>query len=124
MNMKKQILAGILTISALAAGAQEHIMRIHMADGTSQTIKVTDVSKITFEKEGDTPVEPHSRMVDMGLSVMWAAWNIGATEPSDYGNFYAYGEIEPKWDYSVETYQWINPDYEEGRSSGVVPWQG
>lgn len=34
MNMKKQILAGILTISALAAGAQEHIMRIHMADGT------------------------------------------------------------------------------------------
>ncbi len=113
--MKKQILAGILTISALAAGAQEHIMRIHMADGTSQTIKVTDVSKITFEKEGDTPVEPQSRMVDMGLSVMWAAWNIGATEPSDYGNFYAYGEIEPKWDYSVETYQWINPDYEEGQ---------
>lgn len=113
--MKKHLLLGIAALTTIAAGAEEQFMRIHKADGTSQTIKVSEVSKITFEKQGETPVDPQSRMVDMGLSVMWAAWNVGATQPSDYGNFYAYGEIEPKTDYSVDTYQWINPDYEEGQ---------
>lgn len=113
--MTKHLLLGIAALTTIAAGAEEQFMRIHKADGTSQTIKVSEVSKITFEKQGETPVDPQSRMVDMGLSVMWAAWNVGATQPSDYGNFYAYGEIEPKTDYSVDTYQWINPDYEEGQ---------
>lgn len=113
--MKKAILAGTLALAALGAGAQQHYMRIHKADGTSQLIKVTEVAKITFEAEGEQPVEPDSKMVDLGLSVKWAAWNVGATEPSDYGNFYAYGELEPKTDYSVETYKWINPEYEAGQ---------
>ncbi len=33
--------------------------------------------------------------VDMGLSVMWATTNLGATFPTGYGDFYAWGEISP-----------------------------
>ena len=116
--MKKTATLAILALAAAtSAQAQEHIMRIHKADGSSQTLKVADVTKITFERDGETPpVGPgDSKMVDMGLSVKWAAWNVGATTPSDYGNFYAYGEIEPKTKYSVENYQWRNPEYEEGQ---------
>lgn len=114
--MKKIFTLAILAATTLVAGAQEKLMRIHLADGTTETVKVSDVAKITFEDSGDAPVVPgDERMVDLGLSVKWAAWNIGATTPSDYGNFYAYGETEPKVDYSVETYKWINPDYEEGQ---------
>ena len=44
-------------------------------------------------------------MVDLGLSVKWANMNIGADQPSDYGNYYAWGETEPKNVYSTATYQ-------------------
>lgn len=30
--------------------------------------------------------------VDLGLSVRWAACNIGATNPEEYGNYFAFGE--------------------------------
>lgn len=46
--------------------------------------------------------------VDLGLSVMWASCNLGASSPEEFGNYYAWGEIEPKQDYSVNTYKWYS----------------
>ena len=43
------------------------------------------------------------KSVDMGLSVRWAPYNIGATSPYDYGDFYAWGETAVKTDYSAKT---------------------
>ena len=34
--------------------------------------------------------------VDLGLKVKWATCNVGASKPSDYGDYYAWGETEPK----------------------------
>ena len=46
-------------------------------------------------------------MVDLGLSVKWASCNLGASSPEEYGNYYAWGETEPKSDYSWwATYKW------------------
>ena len=41
--------------------------------------------------------------VDMGLSVKWATFNVGATAPEEYGNYFAWGETAPK-----EEYTWAN----------------
>ena len=41
--------------------------------------------------------------VDLGLSVKWATCNVGASSPSGYGNYYAWGETSPKNDYSSST---------------------
>ena len=38
--------------------------------------------------------------VDLGLSVKWATCNVGADSPEDYGNYYAWGEMETKSSYS------------------------
>ena len=38
--------------------------------------------------------------VDLGLSVKWATCNLGASSPSDYGDYYAWGET---WTKSVYT---------------------
>ena len=43
--------------------------------------------------------------VDLGLSVKWASFNLGATKPEDYGDYYAWGETEPKENYSWSTYK-------------------
>ena len=46
-----------------------------------------------------------SGAVDLGLSVYWATCNLGAAKPEDYGDYYAWGETEPKEDYSWSNYK-------------------
>ena len=42
--------------------------------------------------------------VDLGLSVKWATCNIGASSPSAYGDYYAWGETSTKSRYAWENY--------------------
>jgi hypothetical protein len=46
--------------------------------------------------------------VDLGLSVKWAKCNLGASTATETGDFYAWGEIEPKVSYTYNNYQWWN----------------
>ena len=49
--------------------------------------------------------KPHVA-VDLGLSVKWATCNVGAEKPEEYGDYFAWGEVEPKVEYSWENYKW------------------
>ena len=42
--------------------------------------------------------------IDLGLSVKWASFNVGATSPEEYGLWFAWGETEPKGTYNWSTY--------------------
>ena len=44
--------------------------------------------------------------IDMGTSVMWSPVNLGATVIGEYGDYYAWGELEPKEKYSWDNYKW------------------
>ena len=46
--------------------------------------------------------------VDLGLSVKWATCNVGASSPTGYGNYYAWGETSTKSEYSEKTYAYCN----------------
>ncbi|MBR4809040.1 MAG: Ig-like domain-containing protein [Bacteroidales bacterium] len=48
--------------------------------------------------------------VDLGLPSgrRWASFNVGASKPEEFGDFFAWGETEPKADYSWSTYKWCN----------------
>lgn len=46
--------------------------------------------------------------VDLGLSVKWATFNVGASKPEEYGDYFAWGETEPKEEYSWSTYRWCD----------------
>ena len=65
----------------------------------SDSIPAADSVGITYE------------YVDLGLSVNWATFNVGASKPEEYGDYYAWGETEPKADYSWFTYKWCNGSY-------------
>ena len=56
-------------------------------------------------------------IIDMGLSVKWAGWNLGATKPEDGGDLFAWGETSPKQDYSWSTYKWC-----EGSSESLTKY--
>lgn len=47
--------------------------------------------------------------VDPGLpsGVKWAKCNLGASKPTDYGDYYAWGETEPKAEYTWANYKWM-----------------
>jgi hypothetical protein len=51
---------------------------------------------------------PEPEYVDLGLSVKWATFNVGASKPEDYGDYFAWGETEPKETYSWATYKWCD----------------
>lgn len=46
--------------------------------------------------------------VNLGLSVKWSSMNLGATSPTDYGDYFAWGETAPKDNYSWATYELCN----------------
>ena len=49
--------------------------------------------------------------VDLGLSVKWATCNVGATKPEEYGDYFAWGEVEPKDYYDWSNYKWCKGTY-------------
>lgn len=59
-------------------------------------------------KSFHTTAEPPAGAVDMGLSIYWAATNIGADNPEDYGGYFAWGEKETKDIYDWATYKMCN----------------
>lgn len=63
-----------------------------------------------------------AKEVDLGLpsGTIWAGWNIGATAPQEYGNHYAWGEVETKNDYMRETYKF----YDAATDSYSTPENG
>ena len=48
--------------------------------------------------------------VDLGLpsGTLWATYNVGASSPEEYGDYFAWGETTTKNLYSFETYQYCN----------------
>ena len=48
--------------------------------------------------------------VDLGLSVMWATCNVGASKPEDYGDYFAWGETKTKTTYEWDNYKWCRGD--------------
>ena len=74
---------------------------------------------------GNYLIGPHEA-VELGLSVKWSACYIGAKTPQDCGNYYSWGEIETKTDFSWDTYKWLDPDAPkflkyQSRSSVLFP---
>ena len=70
--------------------------------------------------------------VDLGLSVRWATCNVGASAPSEYGDYYAWGEIKTKTEYTEEnsvTYGvWMddisgNPQYDAATANWGEGWR-
>ena len=74
----------------------------------------------------DYPVSVPYIAVDLGLSVKWASCNVGAWGLLEYGDYFAWGEIEPKENYDWSTYKWCDgtrytlTKYNTSDSNGTV----
>ena len=59
----------------------------------------------------DIPQTGNHEYVDLGLSVKWATCNVGATKPEEYGDYFAWGETQPKDYNDWSTYKWCIGSY-------------
>jgi hypothetical protein len=64
----------------------------------------------------EKPSDPNNchEYVDLGLpsGTKWATMNVGATSPEDYGDYFAWGETQPKEEYNWSTYKWCEGRYD------------
>ena len=87
-----------LTESCTAGCQYTYPVTITKADTTEEDS--TDTDDTTEDTTDESENIDGYEAVDLGLSVKWATFNLGAESPEDYGNYYAWGELEPKSSYS------------------------
>ena len=99
-------MAGLLTVMA-----QKEVL--HMADNQKFECSVSKLDSITFVDEAADDSDVHE-WVDLGLpsGTLWATCNVGANSPEEYGDYFAWGETEPKADYSWSTYKYCMGSYD------------
>ena len=94
---------GCLTISNFSAGD------ILSADdfGKGMSVRAVAVPPSLTDpavEAGLCPDAHHPHVIDMGSAGKWACCNVGGSYPWEVGNFYAWGETEPKQYYETENY--------------------
>ncbi|MBO5951988.1 MAG: hypothetical protein J6Q08_04640, partial [Bacteroidaceae bacterium] len=109
----------LFTIALLFGSASvwaQYYMDVTTKDGNRILIPVTNVDsvRIISESEYNTPSGSHNgyEYVDLGLSVMWASYNVGANSPEETGDLFAWGEVTPKNEYTDGNYIYENDAYE------------
>lgn len=113
MPILKRLTALLLLLAAVfPVSAQSYYINVYQKDGKTLKLPVNDVDSIRFVLENEAPASV--RYVDLGLSVMWADCNLGATSPYETGDYFSYGEISPKEKYTSQNYKFKNPDISGG----------
>lgn len=71
---------------------------------------------VSCGKEPSQPTDP--ALVDLGLSVKWASFNLGASKPEEYGGHYQWAGTTDVTDDGIFLY-WGNCPYQTGSSSST-----
>ena len=92
------------------------------ADGTGDSYKSDDTINLYSNTtlyaqwiEVNCNMHNGHGFVDLGLpsGTLWATYNIGATKPEERGDYFAWGEVKPKSEYSWENYKWCDGRYDK-----------
>lgn len=82
-----------------------------MPHGMVDSVVFTPPRYVTKPSQQRAPSGVSGRVaeaVDMGLSVKWAEWNVGASGQFEAGDFFAWGEVNPgKKTYDWQNYYWL-----------------
>ena len=99
--MKKLFTALVALVLSLSVSAQFYI---YCSNGS--VLKVDSINLVKPDNSNNQINNPE--YVDLGLpsGLKWATCNVGAAKPEDYGDYFAWGEVEPKEYYDWSTYKY------------------
>lgn len=81
--------------------------------GYYKSVHKVNVGETNPKPSTTNPINVQNDSVDLGLSsgILWATCNIGASSPSEIGEYFAWGEKETKDAYGWETYELCHGSY-------------
>lgn len=86
---------GSITIKANQGNIVEQVITV-IQNAKPVPAGAVDLGMVITREDGST------------YRLFWAECNLGASKPEDYGDYYAWGEVEPKNEYSWDNYKWGN----------------
>ena len=115
----------------------DYIRLVEEGDSLAKLMKYDDtlnVYKVAKEEVKATNVINGHEYVDLGLpsGLKWASCNIGASAPDAFGNYYAWGELNVKAEYSPNTSTTMskqmkdissNPQYDVANATWGESWR-
>ena len=139
---KKEVAAGRHTVKItldgyetyskkLTFGEEPVILNEALKEVVKEVPSVQAVSQTASSTASTGTINGH-QYVDLGLSVKWADRNVGASSPSDYGSYFAWGETRTKSEYTEEnsvTYEKNfgdisgNSQYDAARANWGSSWR-
>ena len=102
--MKRNIFVVLLMMAACVQTAWSQGMKVwHNGKYVFYNVSTVDSVQVI----SDASMEEHE-WVDLGLpsGTLWATCNVGADSPNGVGSYFAWGETEPKSDYSLSKYKY------------------
>ena len=97
----------VFSLSTIFPISGQNYVTVKKTDGSSDTYLANDVKRIYFKDYSfSSGFKGDYSYVDMGVSVLWATCNVGATKPEEPGYLIAWAETSPK-----ESYTWDNLKY-------------
>ena len=103
------------SLSSPSSAEFEMEIKIKKQDFGNDTYKDIKLGIFTYDSVHDKTtwgttqifsVSIDNRWVDLGLpsGILWAKYNVGASSPEEYGDYYAWGETETKSSYGMSNY--------------------
>lgn len=99
-------------------------MKISIINTTLFLLTVIPVRALADTPQTSAPSQPDGiigghEYVDLGLpsGTLWATYNVGATTPYEKGKYFAWGEVEPREDFSWASYKFFE-GYEVDPNNG------
>ena len=115
----KRLLLFVASLWLGIVGASAQVDRCDVnGDGEVDISDVTYVvDHILGRGHANTTIEVAGEAIDLGLpsGTKWASFNVGATKPEEYGEYYAWGEIDTKSVYNESTYNY----YKDGECVNI-----
>ncbi|MBR6031910.1 MAG: hypothetical protein IKP36_08135 [Bacteroidaceae bacterium] len=106
MKRKSLLTVLFLLVASLQITWAQKVV-LYKTNGQMIECEVSELDSIVFvEAEA---ADTHE-WVDLGLpsGTLWATCNVGANSPEEYGDYFAWGETQPKDTYNWSTYMWCN----------------
>ncbi len=99
------LLVLILLLGIIPEMSSQGIM-IYKTDGSKIKVPYNQFDSIVPYEVDTLQTQAYPEAIDLGLpsGTKWANFNIGATKPEESGNYYAWGEINTKDEYTQNNY--------------------
>ena len=127
-SFKKSDIIKYMIIALVAYLSKQIMNQLFDSAEDKKTEQVANEQKQEEQEEAKTQeisgtIQGHD-YVDLGLSVKWATCNVGAENPWDYGDYFAWGETEQKETYASANSATYGVEYKELKGRGVVDDRG